>query len=134
MEPDRLQPLVDYNGVYHSLRIALNSPKLMRIAAFGLAVVFACPELLRGASMVPVIQMMPVVQSEAETVLEGSLELLIEDSDQGSRTLYFLITADRRIPLRFTSKPQNLTTGARVRVRGRWEADDTLVVTAIERL
>ena len=106
----------------------MNSLKLLGVAGFVLAVVSACPELLRGASMVP------VTQSEAETVLEGSLELLIEDSDQGSRTLYFLITADRRIPLRFTSKPPNLATGTRVRVRGRWEADDTLVVTAIERL
>ena len=112
----------------------MNSLKLMRVAALGLAVVSACPELLHGASMVPVLQMVPVVQSEAETVLEGSLELLIEDSDQGSRTLYFLITADRRIPLRFTSKPPNLTTGTRLRVRGRWEADDTFVVIAIERL
>ena len=106
----------------------------MGVAAFGLAVVSACPEPLHGASMVQVIQMVPVIQSEAETVLEGSLELLIEDSDQGSRTLYFLITADRRIPLRFTSKPQNLTTGTRECVRGRWEADDTLVVIAIDRL
>ena len=110
------------------LRNALNSLKLMSVAALVLAGGCARPALLRAAE-IPAI-----AQPGAETVLEGSLELLIEDSDQGSRTLYFLITVDRRIPLRFTSKPANLTTGTRVRVRGRWEADDTLIVTAIERL
>ena len=76
----------------------------------------------------------PVGRAEAEATLEGAVEVITEDSGQGSRTLYFLIVADRRIPLRFTERPLNLTTGARVRVRGKSEPDGTLVVTTIERL
>jgi hypothetical protein len=75
-----------------------------------------------------------VIQADAEVALEGTVEVLIEDSNQGSRTLYFLITLERRIPLRFSRAPVNLSTGARVRVRGRWEKENTLVVSVIERL
>ena len=100
----------------------------MGAVVFVLASGCASPEVLRGAVKPP------VRQAEAETTLEGNLEVIIEDSDQGSRTFYFLIFGDRRVPLRFTIKPMNLTSGTRVRVRGRWEADDTLGVTAIERL
>jgi len=93
-----------------------------------LATACASPEVLRGA-------VRPSVgQAEAETTLEGKVEVITEDSDQGSRTLYFLIVADRRIPLRFTERPLNLITGTRVRVHGTSEPDGTLVVTTIERL
>ena len=87
------------------------------------------PQAIEFANVKP-----PVSQANAETTLEGNVEVITEDSDQGSRTLYFLIVGDRRVPLRFTARPLNLTTGTRIRVRGRWERDDTLVVTAIERL
>jgi hypothetical protein len=88
----------------------------------------ASAEVLRGA-MKP-----PAGQAEAEATLEGTVEVIIEDSDQGSRLLYFLVFGERRVSLRFTTRPLNLTSGTRVRVRGRWEADDRLAVTAIERL
>jgi hypothetical protein len=79
--------------------------------------------------------MPPVAQAGREAVLEGTMEVLIEDSDRGSRTLYFLISRDRRrVTLRFLTAPTNLSTGTRVRVRGRWEKGDTLVVTKIERI
>jgi hypothetical protein len=101
---------------------------LVSVVAFVLASGCASPEVLRGA-------VKPTVgQAEAETTLEGNVEVITEDSDQGSRTLYFLIFGDRRVPLRFTAKPLNLATGTRVRVRGRWEPDDALLVTAIEKL
>ena len=67
----------------------------------------------------------------AAAVLEGTLEVLIEDSDRGSHTIYFLI-ADRRVPLQLTSPPPNLTTGTRVRVRGQWQQDGALAVAALE--
>jgi hypothetical protein len=100
---------------------------LRSVVAFVLASGCASPAVLRGAVNPP------AGQAEAETALEGNVDVIIEDSDQGTRTLYFLILGDRRVPLRFADKPPNLTSGTRVRVRGRWDAD-TLVVTAIERL
>ena len=75
-----------------------------------------------------------LTQSETETVLEGTLEVLIEDADHGSRTLYFLISGDQRVSLQFQRPPLNITTGTRVRVRGRWDENRTLVVTALERI
>jgi len=72
--------------------------------------------------------------AQADEPLEGGVEVLIEDSDRGSRTLYFLISDDRRIALRFTVKPGNLTTGARIRVGGWYEPDGTFVVRRFERL
>ena len=98
------------------------------VAAFALAGGCVSPETLRAAAKPP------AAQAEAETTLEGNVEVITEDSNQGSRTLYFLIVGDRRVPLRFTVRPSNLATGTRVRVRGRWEPDDTLLVTAIEKL
>ena len=73
-------------------------------------------------------------QADAETVLEGTIDVIIEDSDRGSRTLYFLVSGDQRVPLRFVRNPVNLATGTRVRVRGRWEKDNTLLVTDFQRL
>jgi len=66
-----------------------------------------------------------------EATLEGTLEVLVEDSDQGSRTLYFLNTDDMRVALRFSRSP-NLLTGAHVRVRGRWTASGELEVASFE--
>jgi hypothetical protein len=100
----------------------------MIVVSFALAIGCASPEALRAAGKPS------VTQAEADTTLEGSVEVITEDSSQGSRTLYFLIVGDRRVPLRFTTRPLNLTTGTRVRVRGRWEHDDTLLVIAIEKL
>jgi hypothetical protein len=73
-------------------------------------------------------------QAQADETLEGGVEVLIEDSESGSRTLYFLISGGRRIALRFTVKPGNLTTGARIRAAGRYERDGTFVVARFERL
>jgi len=101
---------------------------LVNVTAFILATGCASPEVLRGAVRPP------AGQAAAETTLEGTVEVITEDSDQGSRTLYFLVAGDRRIPLRFTARPLNLTTGTRVRVRGTSEPDGTLVVTTLERL
>jgi gametolysin peptidase M11 len=51
--------------------------------------------------------------------VEGELEILHEDSDQGSRYHYFLKFAGDRLSLNFgKDPPTHLTTGARVRVRG----------------
>ena len=100
----------------------------MSVVVFVLASGCASPQVVRGAVKPP------VSQAEAETTLEGNVEVITEDSNQGSRTLYFLILGDRRVPLRFTARPLNLTTGTRVRVRGRWEPDDSLLVTTIEKL
>jgi hypothetical protein len=78
---------------------------------------------------------MPLVaQVDAQTVLEGTLEVLIEDADHDSRTLYFLTSGDQRVQLLFPQPPLNFMTGERVRVRGRWDKNHTLVVTAIERI
>ena len=71
------------------------------------------------------------IQTADDVVLEGTLEVLIEDADRSSRTLYFLISDHRRVPLRFSRVPENLVTGTRVRVRGRWDADSALVVSGI---
>ena len=67
----------------------------------------------------------------ADTVLEGTLEVLVEDSSQGSRTLYFLTTADMRVALRFSRSP-NLLTGARIRAHGEWAANGDFEVATFE--
>ena len=145
MEPDRLQSVVAPDDVYRSMTIQLSASRhglsspgflsrrrplraLMIVVGFALASGCASPEALRAAPKPS------VAQAEADTTLEGNVEVVIEDSAQGSRTSYFLIVGDRRVALRFTTRPLNLTTGTRVRVRGRWEHDDTLLVIAIEKL
>lgn len=100
----------------------------IHLAALVLSLAGAPPESGRRASMPP------VAQADSRTVLEGTMEVLIEDRDHDSRTLYFLISGDQRVPLRFLRRPLNLTTGTRVRVHGRWDKNHTLVVTEIERL
>jgi hypothetical protein len=110
------------------VKIQSDSVKLFNIAAtvlIGACGTFA-PDL---RARVP-----PVLQADETAVLEGTMEVLIEDSDQGSRILYFLTFGDRRVALRFMSPPANLTTGTRVRVRGRWAEDGQFIVTTFERL
>jgi hypothetical protein len=80
------------------------------------------------------VQVSPAGQQQAQVVLEGHVEVLIEDSNTGTRTLYFLITEDGRISLRFPVDPPNLTTGTRIRVGGEYEADGTFAVSSLERL
>jgi hypothetical protein len=67
----------------------------------------------------------------SDAMLEGTLEVLVEDSSQGSRTLYFLMTDDMRVALRFSRTPSVLT-GARLRVQGRWAADGAVDVTSFD--
>jgi hypothetical protein len=67
----------------------------------------------------------------SDAMLAGTLEVLVEDSSQGSRTLYFLTTDDMRVALRFSRTP-NVLTGARLRVQGRWTADGAVDVTSFE--
>ena len=74
----------------------------------------------------------PPARPGTEVVMEGDVEVVVEDSDRGSRTLYFLLSGDRRIRLRFLTDPPELMTGTRVRVQGRWDQDGALVVTSIE--
>jgi hypothetical protein len=80
------------------------------------------------------VQGPPPGQSQVQVVLEGYVEVLIEDSTPDTRTLYFLISEDDRISLRFLVDPPNLTTGTRIRVGGEYEPDGTFVVSRVERL
>ena len=67
------------------------------------------------ASLPPAVQ--ALVEEELEA--EGELEVLHEDRDVGSRFVYFLKTARRRLALRFAAHPPtHLATAARVRVTG----------------
>jgi len=68
-----------------------------------------------------------------EVALEGTIEVLVEDSDLGSRLLYFLISGERRVTLRFLKTPANLTSGTPVRVHGQW-SDGVLLVASFERI
>lgn len=87
-----------------------------------------------GTGLVQCVGAAPLTQPAAETVLEGELEVLIEDSNTGSRTLYVLVAGNQRVPLRFTINPPGLSTGTRVRVHGHWDPEGTLVVTSFEKL
>ncbi|MCI0409003.1 MAG: M12 family metallo-peptidase, partial [Acidobacteria bacterium] len=62
----------------------------------------------------------PEVQTfvEEEVDLEGELEVLHEDREDGSRYLHFLKVNEERFSLHFAAHPPTLQTGARVRVRG----------------
>src|SRR5688572_32264548 len=106
-----------------SVLIALASIAAL-VPAGGCATVAPC-----GAVQGP-----PPGQSQVQVVLEGYVEVLIEDSNPDTRTLYFLISEDDRISLRFLVDPPNLTTGTRIRVGGEYETDGTFVVSRLERL
>jgi hypothetical protein len=61
----------------------------------------------------------PVRAADTPVVLEGQLEIRIEDYPDGSaRTRHFLHTDQGRRELRFSGKPATLPSGSRVRVRG----------------
>ena len=113
-----------------SLGIQLDSVKFLKVAVAAFVLVGACaiPQTARGA------RTPSAASARATAVLEGTVQVVIEDSDQGSRTLYFLISGDQRVPLRFTNPPANLTTGTGVRVRGQWADDGALIVTTFERI
>ena len=66
-----------------------------------------------------------------DAVLDGTLQVLVEDSNQGSRTVYFLMVGDRRVPVRFSRSP-NLLTGAHIRVQGQWGANGEFDVASFE--
>lgn len=85
----------------------------------------ACASASRAGNATP-----PATVSDGEVVLEGTLEVLVEDSNAGSRVLYFLVT-DRRVPLHFANRP-NLSTGAHVRVHGHLDASGDMNVQSIE--
>jgi len=108
--------------------MAMSVSGFLRVAVVVVLVASACASATAGGARTS-----PRAQDQADAVLEGHLEVLIEDSDRGSRTLYFLVSADGRVSLRFSIKAPNLTTGTRVRVRGLWEADGTFLVGAIEK-
>ena len=91
------------------------------------------PALTTGLAGVRPVVGSPAAQ-DAQEVLEGDLEVIIEDSASGSRTLYFLVTGHDRIPLRFVTAPGNLRTGTRVRARGNYEAGGRFVVVSLERV
>jgi hypothetical protein len=105
-----------------------------------LAAILSVPALLPGVPDVNAAAFFrgadgpSIRQAQADETIEGGVEVLIEDSETGSRTLYFLIFDDRRIALRFAVRPGNLTTGARIRAVGRYEADGTFLVSSFERL
>ena len=96
--------------------------------AIALLVAGVCPAPMCAAPL------SSVERQAAETVIEGTLEVLIEDSEQGSRILYFLKSDGRRIALQMKQPPANLTTGLRVRLSGGWIDPDTFRVTTIKRL
>ena len=100
--------------------------KLLALAL--LVVAGVCHAPMRAASVAF------VERQAAETVLEGTLEVVIEDSEAGSRILYFLKSADRRIALQIERPPANLTTGLRVRVSGSWIDADSFRVTTVTKL
>lgn len=87
----------------------------------------ACAPSLRGTE----VRATASRAAATDTVLEGTLEVLIEDSNQGSRTLYFLTTTDARVALRFSRSP-NLLTGAHIRVHGELAANGEFEVSTFE--
>ena len=106
----------------------MDSVRRQSLALALLVVGGVCPAPMRAASVAP------VERQAARTVLEGTLEVLMEDSEQRGRILYFLKSGDRRIALQIERPPANLTTGLRVRVSGDWIDPDTFRVVTLKRL
>lgn len=102
-------------------------PSLVLLFGALLVPAAACASASRGGNATP-----PAAVSDGQVVLEGTLEVLVEDSSAGSRILYFLVT-DRRVPLHFANRP-NLSTGAHVRVHGHLDASGEMDVESIEML
>jgi hypothetical protein len=87
-----------------------------------------------GGKPVRTAESTPNATPSADAVLEGTLELLIEDAPPASRIVYYLIAEGRRVTLRISRPSGDLVTGDRVRVRGVWNTDRTEVtVDSIER-
>lgn len=80
------------------------------------------------------VQASAVTGMRPDVTLEGRLEVVIEDAPPRAHVRYFLVGEHRRVLLRFTGQPPNLTTGAKVRVHGRRKKDGSFLVTTIERL
>ena len=130
MEFDRLQPLVAEDGVYRAVAVAVAHRVLSCLIGLALISGNAC-----AATAAPPAGARPSAgQNQAQVVLEGHLEVLIEDSTRGSRTTYYLILDDRRLSLRFTARPPDFPTGTPVRIRGAYEPDGSLLVSGVERL
>src|SRR5215471_14195361 len=67
-------------------------------------------------------------QSPSASTLEGTLEILHDDTPTGSRFEYALHTNNGRFALQFAGQPpKHVLTGARVRVKG-MKAGNTLAV------
>lgn len=67
---------------------------------------------------------------EMDEEVEGDLEVLYEDRDQGSRTLYFIEAAGKRLSLHFAAEPPTeLLTGSHIRVHG-VRVDGALALTS----
>lgn len=63
--------------------------------------------------------------------LEGELEVRVADYEASSETSYFLKVPRGRVPLHFAKDPPtNLLTGTHVRVRGRKQADGSLLLAS----
>jgi hypothetical protein len=91
------------------------------------------PAAMVLVALLVAIQGAPPDAPETDVVLEGDVEVLVEDSERSSRVLYFLLPEDgRRIALRFTEEPPELATGTRVRVHGRWARNGALDVISLE--
>jgi hypothetical protein len=105
-------------------------------ATIGVALAAACASsgpVHGGATPAAAPPVESVAQADAEVVLDGDLQVLIEDSAEGSRRLYHLLTGSQRIMLRFVGEGPALLTGTPVRVRGRWDADGALIVSSLEK-
>lgn len=71
----------------------------------------------------------PAATTAADVVLDGEIEVDIEDAATGARIHHRLVTGGRRVTLRFEGAPPYLVTGTRVRARGRLQ-NDTLTLSA----
>jgi hypothetical protein len=130
MEYDRLQPLVTEVELYRLVATAAAPRVLSFVILTALVSGGAC-----AAVAAPQGGMRPSAgQNQAEVVLEGHWEVVVEDSTPRSRTTYYLILDDRRVALRFAARAPDLPTSTRVRIWGAYEADGTLLVSKVERI
>jgi hypothetical protein len=58
------------------------------------------------------------VVAQAQSVIDGTLEVYYEDGYDGGRLRHYLNTGTERVPLRFSQNPSRLAAGSRVRARG----------------
>jgi hypothetical protein len=72
----------------------------------------------------------PQASLVAQDVLEGELEVQIEDSERGSRTLHFIQTTRGRFRLELPDDGPDWQTGSLVRARGRFRDAGTLELGA----